>query len=662
MTENHGAVINPDIHNSSIGVIAEAVHNSTFYVTPPNASPEEIFESGMSAISGGRFDRARECIEEAIANGFDNSKVRFHWMIAMLSGRSQRDLSNADRRDLKFLLRLLPTFPEDDWKQALIVVLELIGYRQAEADAPSDWRARIEALALDQQNLINDHLDRVMPAAVKATMWKARRSKAAADQFRDGRSQRIRMYFEPEPAPPRTLEPHPYDAVAAQAAFPLRAALFTAAALGLAVLAMITHPLAAITEIAVAVAAGVAATHFGHQWADHVWALKPSPTHQLPSYTVHQNGFTTDVRRSFDAAFATHTPRTMSQSDWLSRTDEDRARLAHEVARLYRESRTTVEGVEWLIQHLAERAKAHPSIGASENPAQSVSSKWSKVLCLSSLTVLATAAVAILITIFSNLNPSHIGLSVVAAAVAFGAGHAAVSAALEVRGEHRRVAREKAERDAEKSIREAAYARWKSGLDETRPTEREMEMWLNSDKTLFIADALDTYRLDWDDLITYTFLVTPKPRCLRARITRGPWRYSQYSFRLFLVTLEGVREVSTDVDVLTAKRGQEERSSYRFDALSSVQVTEDNRHRYNLELTLTNGPSRQILIKDADAQQVVPEDNDLDFTDEREFSKVNLNATGFVHTFHLLEAIAADGKQWAARHVTHPASGTASSA
>lgn len=662
MNETDGTVIRPDIRNANVGAIAEAIHDSTFYITAPNASREEIFDNGVKAIAGGRFDRARDCIEDAIAKGLDIPQVQFYWMIALLSGRSQRDLTNSERHQLKYLLRRLPDFGDDEWKPALTVVLELIGLRRTEMAAPSAWRDRIRSLSSEQQELINNHLDRVMPAAVKATIWKERHRAAMADRFRGERSRRIEFYFEPKPKAPRKQEPHPNDALEARAAFPIRAALTAAGSLGLAILVLITDPLTGIAVISVAVAAGVAAVRFGRRWGDEVWKLKPSPTYQPPAYTMDKDGFTDDVRRSFDVHFAANAPRTRSQSEWLNETEERRFAMAHEVARTYRDHRTNVENIDWLIRHLAERAQIGSWPPAAGNQTPRAISPCPKVGCVAALTLLSATFIAALVTVVSGLNPAHIGLAVIAAALAVGTGRAAVSAALEVRGEHLRFERESAEMEMEKSLRDEAYLQWTTYLKNMLPTEDEMEMWLNSDKTLFIADSLNTYGLRWEDLITYTFLVTPRQPCKRARITRGPWRYARYSFRLFLVTPEGVREVSTDIDVITAKRGKEERSSYRFDALSSVRVTADDRHRYNLELTLTNGPSRQILIKDADAQQVVPEDGDLDFTDEQEFSEVNLNATGITHTFHLLEAIAADGKQWAARDDAHLSSSTASSA
>ncbi len=124
----------------------------------------------------------------------------------------------------------------------------------------------------------------------------------------------------------------------------------------------------------------------------------------------------------------------------------------------------------------------------------------------------------------------------------------------------------------------------------------------------------------------------------------GSWRYSQYIIQLFLFTREGIREVSAELKFSDSTLKNEQRSNYRFDALSSVQVTQNADVGYDLELVLTNGPARKIRVKDADAHQLAPDEN------AREILEISLSASGLTHTFRLLEGIAADGKDWVERH------------
>lgn len=111
-----------------------------------------------------------------------------------------------------------------------------------------------------------------------------------------------------------------------------------------------------------------------------------------------------------------------------------------------------------------------------------------------------------------------------------------------------------------------------------------------------------------------------------------------------MFTRDGIREVSSELRFSDSTRKNEHRSNYRFDALSSVQVTENADVGYDLELVLTNGPARKIRVKDADTHQLAPDES------AREISEISLSSAGFAHTFRLLEGIAADGKDWIERH------------
>lgn len=123
-------------------------------------------------------------------------------------------------------------------------------------------------------------------------------------------------------------------------------------------------------------------------------------------------------------------------------------------------------------------------------------------------------------------------------------------------------------------------------------------------------------------------------------MSRGPWRYSKYDLRLFLITQDGVREVGTELDFRRGSRNGEERTNFRFDAVSSVQVTVNGESSYSLELTLMNGPTRSIRVIDASPDSA---------ENPTALSELNLDAAGFTHTLHILEGIAAEGKNWISR-------------
>jgi hypothetical protein len=168
-----------------------------------------------------------------------------------------------------------------------------------------------------------------------------------------------------------------------------------------------------------------------------------------------------------------------------------------------------------------------------------------------------------------------------------------------------------------------------------------MEYWLYCDKTVVLGKALRHYKLAWQDVIAHAFLSTPAKDTTRSRVTHGPWRYSKYEIRLFLVTVDGVREICDDVDFERGRFGRQLRLNYRFDAVSSIGVDVVSRASNFLELSLNNGPARQITITEPVSSSFsAPEETD------DELSNVNLEAAGFVHALYILEGIAAEGKAW----------------
>ncbi|MFE2874813.1 hypothetical protein ACFXG6_24480 [Streptomyces roseus] len=634
-------------YDSTVGIQAGVVHNSTVNFVHPDASPQEKYAVGVRLLNDGISGRAREMITDAIARGHDSAEVRFHWVLAMLSGRAYHDLSAEDIQQLHHASRRVRNYSEGVWKDALRITFELLSMlRTADGDTGRVLE-RLRALSPHQREAMLRHLDLVLTGGLKDSLWAEGRERAEADRFGNDRVHRIWAYFEPVPIGPRALPPRPSTAAAAQAAFPSRARLFAVGSALLWLTALVADPGAAVIELLVALGAGLAAVHFGRRWSSQDHRPNPMTEPRVPPTRdpAAGDGFTDRVRQSFDQHFASRAPQGFAPHAWLGHTADLRSSLAAEIALLYRESRVGVERVEWLIRFLAEDARdRHDNGTLLDDRHRDQTAATAKALSVTALIALGITALTMLGTAASGTGSPGTLLAVLAAAGVVWSGRAAASTWLEARLEEHRVVRDTQEYHERMTARQIAYQNWKSHLDAMRPSELEMETWLNCDKTLFIDEALRHYQLTWRDLITHTLLITPARPYKRGRTKRGPWRYSRYSFRLFLVTQDGVREISSEFDFTDASRGNLQRINYRFEALSSVQVTEDTRTGYDLELVLTNGPARNIRVKDADSHQLAPEEN------AQEIAEISLDAAGFIHTFRLLEGIAADGKGWIERN------------
>ncbi|WP_371630402.1 hypothetical protein OG892_25805 [Streptomyces sp. NBC_00341] len=650
MSDSDGGTYSSAAYDSTIGIQAETVHNSNVYFVHPDASPQEKYRVGVRLLEDGIPSRAREMITDAIAHGYHNAEVRFHWVLAMLSARTYHDLSVEEVQRLHHASGLVRTYAEDKWKEALRVTFDLLAALGTASGGAGPVLKQLQDLPSRQHDAILRHLDLVLTGGLKDDLWTETLERARAERFDNARVQRVWAYFEPSPIGARAVLPRPSTATAAaaRAALPLRVVLFVASSVMLGALAWSAHPAQAVCESLVALGAGRIAARCGVRW----WGRESRPEHtagaSVPephSPTPAEDGFTKGVRSKFDHYFSVRTPYGFTSEAWLAHTAEVRSDLAAEIADLYRESRIGVGRVTWLIRYLAEEARNRHNNGTlfdhlrqDQTPARTMALT---VVALAALGAAALSGFGTAVSGAAQPQPLWAFLALLGAAWS---GHAAAQLWLEVRREEHRTAREAREYQEQLTARQNAHQRWKALLDETRPSELEMETWLTCDKTSFIDEALRHHRLTWRDLITHTILVAPAPSYRRARVRGGPWRYSHYVIRLFLFTRDGIREISSELKFSDATRKNEQRSNYRFDALSSVQVTENADVGYDLELVLTNGPARKIRVKDADAHQLTPDES------AREFSEISLSAAGFTHTFRLLEGVAADGKDWIERH------------
>jgi hypothetical protein len=76
-------------------------------------------------------------------------------------------------------------------------------------------------------------------------------------------------------------------------------------------------------------------------------------------------------------------------------------------------------------------------------------------------------------------------------------------------------------------------------------------------------------------------------------------------------------------------------------------VTEDRNNSRTLNLTLTNGPTRNINVTDAEIMEPDPATVQSEVVDTPvNFLRMNLSAAGFTHALRILEGIAAEGKRW----------------
>ncbi|MFG1947765.1 hypothetical protein [Nonomuraea sp. NPDC048826] len=214
---------------------------------------------------------------------------------------------------------------------------------------------------------------------------------------------------------------------------------------------------------------------------------------------------------------------------------------------------------------------------------------------------------------------------------------------LRIAAEYRRHSADKREKERLLAGRRAAFDRWKRKLDD-RPDDLEMARWLECDRKVLMEQAMDLYRLKRQDVLAHAFIEAPAtPFYDRARIENGPWRYSKYKILLFLLTKDGVRQLTQHLDFREATARSRARINYRYDAFTSVQVAETDNGENAFELTLTNGDPIKVKVTDPPTDVTETEDRD-----PQNASQLTLGTAGLGNALHVLEGVAAEGKAWIA--------------
>lgn len=626
---------------STVGIQAESVHNSNVYFMSPDASPDEKFRVGAKYLDDGVPGKARDLISEAIARGLDNGEVRFHWVLAMLSKRSYRDLSIQEREQLERLPELLPGYADDEWRTALATLGDILS-QISDPDGDRVTRANeINALSDPQRDMIVRHLDLVLSGSTKDRLWAMTRRAAKAAQLDEDRLGRAWAYFHPDPAKPR-VRALDNDAASRSEWFwsIVGSALFLAAFANSTRLALAGEPMLPAVALLLAIIACCVGAPAGVEWrfrAELLAVKDRAHANDGRSDRPIQPGLPRQVDNAFQYYAYKYAPEGADRERWINEARGIRATLRDDLIELYRHGETKTKEIHWLIRHhVAETRDQWKNGTLLDYRTRYRTPLRLKVRCLASLAVAGAAvATVVLSAVHVSLLPATLGAPVVVAG-----GWLAGDGWLRILSNRRKLAEERREHDELWDARRRAYERWRDKLLDKRPSERQMERWLDADKVLFIDEALRNYQLYWRDIIAYAVLQAPARSYDRARVSDGPWRYSKYQLRVFLITHRGVREVGTELDFTRAVRDRQERSTFRFDAVSSVQVKISGAAGYSLDLTLTNGPTRNIRIVDAEPDSV---------ESPTALSQLSLDAAGFVHALHILEGIAAEGKGWIGR-------------
>jgi hypothetical protein len=584
--------------------------------------------------------KARELIGDAVAQGHDNDEVRFHQLLALLSGRTLRQLGHEDFDRLSAICGRISQLDGDGgWTTGLRSILRLLSsLNGAETDAIVK---ELDDLVPQQRDKILDHLGVLLEGRMEDQMWRRSVERARAGRMVGDRVDRVWMFFHPSPAQPRV---RPVQLVSVGVSDWLRAIIGAAIfVLALGNIGWLLLQRGALSPIFAYLVSAVGLTAFivgGADWHFRRERLRAKEAEFIPPRQrraeAPTGGFAREVDRLFARYFALYVPKDTDRAYWRSQTAGIRRHLRDELVEIYREQRVTADEIAWLVRHLVSDVRRRwESDTLTAHRAELHTPFLTRAICVGGLATVAAASIWVAPTAVMTMpltGPVWILLAVTCGVIGARAWFRVVC-------EWRRVKADEVKRDQQLAARWAAFDRWQKKLS-GKPSEAEMASWLECDRKILVNEAMQHYRLRPSHVIAHAFIEAPATSYKRARVPGGPWRYSRYRLLLFLLTDDGVRQVDIDLDFEQGTSTETQRLNYRFDAVATVRIDGVASQQQTFELMLVNGGPIRVRVTESEA------DGTQSDRDRQTLSQVTLDASGLTHTLNVLEGIAAEGKEW----------------
>jgi hypothetical protein len=666
MTAPGGQPVNVARDGSQVGVQAQTAYIDTVtflggeLTVGQDASPDAKYRAGVENLKSGDPRMARRLIWDAIMSGRTGNDVLFHWLVAMLSGRTVRQFSSEEFEQLKRSRYQYDEAGDDAWADGVRLIYRLLGSvlpslatGAERGTAETDMSLLVEQyedLREEQRDMVRPHLELFLRGPLEDQMWQRKLQLAQSQQHANNRPGRAWMFFQPNPAEVLLPSPPPGQISAAHRFATHGSACLSAVAVGYLGWELLWHgAFLGLLGYVVALAGGAIAAAADLDWRFLTDRLRvKNELFAVPSQSGPRSagdGLADQVNRLFNRYFRKYAPDKAERERWEAATAGMRRFHRDEITEVCRARGIPANAVAWLIRYEVRQLKQRwlngtlyeyrrqllprPGIGQT---------RW---IGLAVLTLAAGfCAVAAL-----RVTP-------LAAAVALSAAAPSAFCAwrcwLRLNLERRRYDADSKEHAQLQTAIDKEFRRWSEKL-EARPKDADMATWLECDRTVLLGSALDHFRLSRSRLSAHAFHEEPGVAVKRAHIEGGPWRYAGYRLMVFLLAEDGVRQVRANLDFITGTLTIRERTSYRYDAIVSVHVVREARRGQTFELRLAAGDPITIRVRDADPGE--DQDQGIGPTEEaQQPAEVEEDtvpdATSMADVMHMLEGAAGEGPNW----------------
>ncbi len=629
--------------------------NVTVYSVSPGDAPQRKYQAGIAHLNGDMPRPAEKLIGEAAMSGHRSNEVAYYWVLATLSDRSFDHLGPDEFTHLSAAAGIAAEYPQDSWRRAFDVVIELIHCisEEEERGTPDLERFSVafnhyQALPKERRDEIHRHLDMIMNGWIQDQIENLEAQHVQEMRLSGHREHRVWKFFEPVPeAPRRRLHPEPRLDGGKEFKVISGCVLGALGGVWAVVLMAVDSPVALAIVLALV---GI--------WL--IVTIKVGLPLRLrnksrPTWIWEHNGFAAAVSSSVDHWFRrAGPPDPVGGHRWAWDSEPVRAKLKADLVHLYGGDHWNVGPIRWLIKWHAQYAAHQYSLGVPLRPADLSGA------VVAGNVVLAIAGIIALVGTMAQSVPGALGagsMMAIGAAIAW-------SDALDHFAAVLRHPAECEESDLWFAAEWQEYERWCHELSD-RPTDAEMAAWLDYDKMTIRARELKHYGLNNRDVIAHLTLTEAAPRCRRARVLFGPLRYSAYVVLLFLLTEGGVRQVTVTLDFATGTTHDERRTTFRYEMIASARVAEvgvrfEQGHRRVMareeirpheqqalilsrafRLSLVNGQHLDVLVDNYEEGLFDRVREDINF-----LAALALDTSGVTGALRILEAVSAEGREW----------------
>ena len=643
MTVPDGDTTNVAADAATVGVQAQVVHGDiTVYQNDSNASAEEKFQDGVRYLGGGMPAKARELIGAGFQEGHKTNESLFYWILALLSGRTYRQFGEEDFSSFRFAREQIPRYTGDPWGDGLKVINNLINSAE---NPEADLRIVIKGLdELDatQRNLIVQHLEMFLKGPIEDQIWMRALAQARAKWMSGGRKDRVWMFFQPKPAGPRVRPPDPVATTMTGWFWVIISAVLFALTVGyIGSLLLARSEVFALFACVISLAGGYICLVKGLEWRHQVERLHMrEEDHRPPGPRAHAplGGFASKVDKLFRYYSGKYMPDGADPKTWRVDTAGIRRYLRDEIVEVYREQSVTAEEIAWFIRYRIRDVAQRWQDGTLWDYRDQLRTPVKTKLFFTLGFVLLVSGGALAIGTAIRVRPVA---AIFATAFLAGSGFIGTMGWLRIMLERRRFQAEQAEGQQRLADSQVEFERWQKRL-KSRPSDSEMATWLDCDRKLLMHQTMEHYKLKPSQVIAHAFIDAPASN-KRARVRNGPWRYPRYQLIVFILTTDGVRRLIAGLDFGKGSFHDKRRINYRFDAVAAVHVIETDDYKRTFELALVSGHPIVVTVTESSTEHT---EQLQQGEDPGALSSLALDATGLTNTLHVLEGVAAEGKEW----------------